>query len=785
MKKLKTLGLALVMIIMAFSGLMFSACGASNLKGIRIKQDSVQTVVEWNSTINYDDIVVYGIYDDETEKEIDADKWQVTQKIDTKVVGTQTLIIEYGKYQDSIQVEVVEPTELVVASIEIDKTSIESSAVVGEDFDTSGLIIKVTYENGFKKNITNGFTITKNVSTEQAGEQTLQVSYQGKTDEVTVVVKNSYQIRGFTDPQFVVEYNTNKQAKNTFTSTDSTGTKGFEITNISYKVGDDNEFIYSPILSVKTAKGSYEDWTEYKASISVYLFVDGEYTLLDSNLEEYVTFDDTLHTFNFTDKAVGNKFQIKMLPFGMTDEEKAIITERVFEFEVVDGWNAYSAKDISLIDNMNEKGKWTEYKTANNIDVNLNVSSIILHDNITLKDSDLPASQFLGSDEVKESDSDYDLALGSLKDSHSTDYGFIYYRKIADGETFTFEGNYFRLSAENLSKIVRQEVDGVRKPTTAGQAITIHTSLFGFAGDISSAVKGQGYFRNVHLMGNTQKSDDVLMSGGVMAIKLRNTSFTFENILSQRWFISFMLEGSNEYSDNCVHKFDKVNAFDAYNTLLYVWGARDVRINDSHFIGAGGPVMICDHVRNNQTTGEGGYITNVKTSNSVLESFVAGSEGWFATYEGAGALVGSIKAMNALVTPYGNTLCDKSGQKINLIAVYKSGSAEGLTSSKIRGSFADTKETYVNGLDLSDAGIEATKNQIIKQLASQGKTQEEIAQTLAKMAILQTFNGAVGVPGTDGWLSAPDQAKFAQADGYMNVYLFNGMAAVLGMTKNA
>lgn len=782
MKKFKTIGFALAMIVIAFSGIIFSACG-SNLEKIRIKQVSVQQVVEWNSTFDYDSIVVLGVYSNKTEKEIK--KWHVKQPINTQVVGTQTLVIEYEKYQDSIQVQVVEPTELVVSSIEIDKTSIESSAVVGEEFDVSGLNIKVTYENGYQKRLTTGFTITKEVSTDVAGEQTLQVSYQGKTDEVTIMVKNSYQVRGFSDPQFVVDYNANKTLKNGFTSTESTGTKGFEVVNSCYKVGNDNNFIYSPILAVKTAKGDYEDWTEYKASIDVYILDNGEYTLLDSNVEEYVTFDDTLHTFKFTDKALGNKFQIKMLPFGMTDEEKAFITARTFEFEVVDGWNAYSAKDISLVDNVNEEGKWTEYKTNNGIDLSLKVNSIILHDNITLKDSDFPASQFLGTDEVKPGDADYSLALGSLKDSNSTKEGFIYYRNIADGETFTFEGNYFRLSAENISKIVRQEVSGKRRVTPAGQAITIHTSLFGFAGDIGSAVKGQGYFRNVHLMGNTQKSDDVLMSGGVMAIKLRNTSFTFENLLSQRWFISFMLEGSSEYSDGCVHKFDKVNAFDAYNTLLYVWGARDVRINASHFIGAGGPVMICDHVENNQTTGEGGFITNVKTTNSVLESFVAGSEGWFATYQGAGALASSIKAMNALVTPYGNTLCDKPNQKINLIAVYKSGSVEGLTTSKIRGSFTDTKETYTNGLDLSDAGIEATKNQIIQQFAAGGMSPEQIAKTLEQMAILQTFNGAVGVPGTDGWLSAPDQTKFAQADGYMNVYLFNGMAAVLGMTKMA
>ena len=343
------------------------------------------------------------------------------------------------------------------------------------------------------------------------------------------------------------------------------------------------------------------------------------------------------------------------------------------------------------------------------------------------------------------------------------------------------------LSAQNLSLIVTKEVDGVLKILKKDEALTVHTTLFAFCGDRSNP-EGESancHLNNISLYGNTKKSEDATLSGGVIFVKSWGLNFTAYNNLSQCWFISYFFEGPSEYDDKMVNTLNHVNAFDAYNTLLYVWGTRDVRIQNSTFIGAGGPVMICDHVSNNQTTGEGGYITNVKTTNSILESYVAGTEGWFNTYSGSGAIVQGIKAMNELVTSSGNTLCDKSGQKINLIAVYKSGSAEGLTQSKIRGSFTDTDEKYTNGLDLSNAGVEATKNQIIAQLAASGMDQAQIEATLAQMAILQTYNGAVGVPGTDGWLSAPDSATFAAAEGYMNVYLFNGMAAVLGLEKAA
>ena len=86
--------------------------------------------------------------------------------------------------------------------------------------------------------------------------------------------------------------------------------------------------------------------------------------------------------------------------------------------------------------------------------------------------------------------------------------------------------------------------------------------------------------------------------------------------------------------------------------------------------------MICDHVGNNATTAEGGIISQVTTKNSVLESYVAGTEGWFNAYAGASDLAAMIKALDHLFNQYGVTILDASAQKLNLVAVYKSSSAE-------------------------------------------------------------------------------------------------------------
>ena len=607
--------------------------------------------------------------------------------IDTTVLGKQTLTISYTNNGKTIRAEEEVNVYDVLTSIVI-KSGVADTVYVGGTLDISGLVLTLNYRSGATLDITQGFNVT-NISTEQEGDQTLIVEYQTlQTEKVVKVIKN-YTIIGYNDPTFVTTYKTNSTTQNTYTATGSTGIKGFTDLNNEYIVGDDNAFVYQPIMQVKNADNTTAELTEFKASIKVYIYnlENSSYEILEENVENYVQIDDTIHTFQFTASAVGKKFKIEVLPYSVSEAEKDKVEASVFEFRVIDGWNAYSAKDLSLIDNQNASGKWTEYKTANNIDLNAQINAIILHNNISITDADLPAVHFLTEAEVATTDADYPRAIGSLKDSTKQDLGYIYKRVLSSGQTFTIEGNYFTLSAQDISLIVRQEKSGVLTIVGEGEALTTHTSLFGFFGSSANAEMSSYVLNNLALFGNTKKTEEVALSGGVMFAKANETNFTAYNNLSQCWFISYMFEGATTYGDNVVNTLNKVNCFDSYNTIMYLWGARQVNIQDSILIGAGGPVMICDHVENNETTGAGGYISNVKVTNSKLESFVAGSEGWFATYEGSSALASQIKAFSPLFEAMGKTLCDATGSKINLVAVYKSGSAEGLTTSTIRGSF--------------------------------------------------------------------------------------------------
>lgn len=104
-------------------------------------------------------------------------------------------------------------------------------------------------------------------------------------------------------------------------------------------------------------------------------------------------------------------------------------------------------------------------------------------------------------------------------------------------------------------------------------------------------------------------------------------------------------------------------------------------------IGAGGPVIVQDHVR--PLEADGGKVAHTKIINSKLESYVVGTEGWF-TIVKASAIVPQIKALDALFTPFNKSFLkansDNTLTYMNLICINKSGSAEGITAEKIKGS---------------------------------------------------------------------------------------------------
>ena len=848
-----------------------------------------------NTTINVN-------YSTNESATLDYSTQMTVSGLDVTTAGEQTVTLSYAGKTKQTTVDVIGiKTGAGIESIKY-VSGLPNEINQGTNLNYSNLVISVLYDDAAdvddctSKNLAYNaayMNVAFEANAAEVGLHSLTISLKlNATDfvetefvyEVLAVVEQD-EILGFEDPAFVTAYNNVKL--NTFDTTGSNGVKGFAVAgdpvNNPYLVGSQNAWFYKPIAHAEAD----EPLATYATNVEVYM--DGSTTpLTKEQLLEY--FDDTdwyaTQMYDFSEDANGHTFRIVVRPYGQVDDD--LVSS--FTFDVIDAYNVYNARDLSVFDNTNDDSKWTTLKQQWGIALNTDVHSIVLQDNVSITRDVVPDGFFWTRDELTAlnlDENDINAMVGSFKDNDSNNYGYIYKRiqnPNADDKPFRFEGNYFTISAQNLPLIKR---DDGGKSVLDGNPITVHSTVFGFyGGDQALETTTKYEINNVEFFGNAQKSEDVRQSGGIICFKKKDCDMTVNNVFSQCWFISlFQREGRDaadpETGDALSERFkftlNKVNAYDANNTLIYNWGGK-IYINDSHLIGAGGPVMICDQTSHGNTPETTGTISNVIVNNSVLESWVAGTENWFVGYD-ATELAGQMKALDQLLAGIGQMtsqlhqenaqipVVNKTfvkGEKINLIAVYKSGSEAGLTTVNIRGKFSDVttdgngNPIFTNGLDLpmlteiidrvtdyqlpyyvqdyllsqgannmdeyvtAVAGVpydqltDEQYNAIADAVTANVRTtlREGVASNfegfpINQAIVLETFNSAMVIP--SGVFSSENPADFFafpdvsdlsnsvtmgtllnllnstpnNGKGYLNVYIFNGMGAVLSLENRS
>ena len=460
---------------------------------------TLPTVVAMNSTWSTDSIVVKARMTNGDLVTVNHSNLTFTS-INTSSATDQTLIVTYNQ-NTNISVNATIKVYGNITSVEIIDSSVANSIVFGDSLDLSNLQLKVNYENNHSEIVTSDFTT--NFNDDEIGESYLYATYKGHQASKLITIEKNYTLLSFDAPltiQGANGYSSNSNLKNTFNSTGSTGTVGFEITGNQYVVGDANQFIFSPTMSVVYNDLSTDVINDYKSNIKVYMYNDGnsQFELLENNINTYVEIDNENHTVDFTEAARNKIFKISVLPYYITESELETIEACEFEFKVIEGYNVYNAKQLSVIDNLNVNEKWTDFKTLNNIPLDINVNTVVLHNNITITDNDIPSVHFWTAEEVKGA-TDAERVVNSLKDSTDGDIGYIYRRSLTSGHNFTIEGNYFTLSAQEISLIVREQGASVSKE---GEAITSHTSLIKVESDNSTS---QFNLNNIQLFGNANK----------------------------------------------------------------------------------------------------------------------------------------------------------------------------------------------------------------------------------------------------------------------------------------
>ena len=536
-----------------------------------------------------------------------------------------------------------EPTKL-----EIVATSVANPTLVNQPHDLSGLKVVVTYDNGDKKTVNknNDMTITP-INVNQLGEQTLTVKYLGLTATLKVVVETEgdfYSILGFDKPKFQTDW-----AFARLLHTDNPATADFDETELnfvdrtqSYKVGDENPFIYLPIITALNDEGDDIEVGAYTSKVTVELKEGSTYTKLEgAALEAVVEVDNTKSSFDFKQAAVGKTYRITVEPANNPNE----VPELSIEVEVVDGFNVHNIAELSAMDN-NPRAvdDWAEYKAAHGITQTAQ-DGIVLHGNLEVTANDIPKSYTYN----------YNANGDNLDGATAENNGTLKYKQTIycrDAQTpFTVYGNYFTIDTHKIPYSVDYP-DGEFG----------HTYIFGFGGDdheCPGTKQAACRVESIYMIGNSNKDDSTQLRGGNNGIISSSENLVINNMVSRAFLTHFSTVDSVAASySNAIYNYDvkttiqNSHMYDSYSMMGFAWGDVEVEINDCTFKRAGGPTIMATQVveRHEVTEGEGDdavtreEIDNIRApkvtvNGGTTQSYLAGTEGWFDLTPGAGTAV--------------------------------------------------------------------------------------------------------------------------------------------------
>jgi hypothetical protein len=510
------------------------------------------------------------------------------------------------------------------------------------------------------------------LDTSTLGESEITITYLTESVVWTYTVVEYDEIDNISAPDFVTTYLANIEAKDVANKRNE-----FMDREQGYFVGDDNPFKFFPNIYAYDGDGIEMEVTAYH-SVSVVEEKRGtEWVILTgAELDGVVTIDDFASTYDFSEEAIGNTYRLTVRPFG---DEYAVNPKfsTSFEFNVADGYNVYKQDDLSHFNNVGTN--WDAYRTSKGI-TPVAINGLFLHGDIEIERSKLPDSFFYmeGDSDINSGDGDYERALGSLRDNVD-----IYHHDVAPGEAFVFNGNYFSIDYSTLPVVARESG---RIDADVGLVIS-HATLIKAGYAQTGEDLGDYTMRNLRVIGNANRTEAGAKSGGAIFTKLLSVDSHLYNLIGTQCFTFILTELSGP---NAI--IEKTRGYDSFSSMLYNWGTDNLQIIDSEFIGAGGPIVIADHV-GPEEDGTGGNPSHTTFTNTVAESIVTGNENWFRLVHADAALPEIYNVGELLLPNYGTNSITKliniNGTDVphfNLIGVVKDGGASEPSSTKISGS---------------------------------------------------------------------------------------------------
>ena len=615
--------------------------------------------------------------------------------------------------------------------------TIETTIVKGETLDTSNAVAIVAYSDDKIVEVPSKDLKFGTIDTNVVGTHDLKITYSGYEFIVKIKV-----VATEADVTVITMFFSQLQADFLNNSSDQKTNEQEEFTNpVDYiYVGDDNLLDFRINASGKDREGNLiHNLQQVRTNIQIEKIsgTDNKLYLVLTNdqINDIAVIDNLNNTIDFKESAVGNDYRITVTAINVDptiyDEDNPASFS--IEVKVVDGYNVYNAKDLSLLDNTNTDNAWQPLKEEWGL-ANINPANLILQSTIVVErenDIDgklLPDKNFYSQEEVDKLTSDVKNStnqeiVGSLKDTDASKEG-LYVRNILDNEEFKIYGNYFDIDCSNLPPVVIDADDNgiwvADETIPTNSYITTHTPIFRFNGGKlnkgnrveAGATKGGNstgniVIQDIYFKGNGRRTSDPISSGGAILMKARACNFEANNIIERDFFIGYYTEYGYSVNDerdfdeitdiaekelknngnperNNTFRFINCKAYNNYNTGAYIWGSPNVYLEGCEFIGFGGPAIITDHAtgdsdnwRNNynKSTGEGGYPSNIDIVACNIQSLVNGDEGWFITYQ-VKEQIATITAADKAYNQFNKTFLTNNGEAsgfMNMIIVHKYG----------------------------------------------------------------------------------------------------------------
>lgn len=567
-----------------------------------------------------------------------------------------------------------QPTgSLQLNSFTVDRTSVKTNYLVGEEIDFSGIKAIARYSDETLDKIYTYAELTITYAddiTATEGEKEVVVSFDdphlNKKQETTVTITVTKEIIvDPNEPLLAVQFE-KPSSLTQFDSANSTagqkqyGESGFygqfAVGNKTYVIGNENEFKLNPQFAVISEDGdTVLDLDEFYSVVDIYLEKNGEFVALtktegENNTVTYADGETLIATVNtykgiyqFSADAAGKKVKISVLPSEEYYTATTPFNPVVLEANVIKAYNVYEAWHLSVIDNYNSD--WADIKAEHGL-LEVSVSGIVFQNNIKITANDIPQSFLYTTDEevVYTNSNDGSTVTLPVGTKFIKDEIDIYEHFGTD--PFVIEGNFFLLDTSEFPRVASPAVfgpDEEKDYKTDFSNVTLfkfrsQASLDEFTASPHPETSLKCTISNLSLIGNAKRdylidaNENLASAGGLIFCKSSfSATVTMDNVIGNSYFITYF----PEYG---IMNVSNSKCFDTYQNGAFVWGTATLSVENSYIEGCGGPVIIAQSVLN-----DNGHPT-VITNNSLIKTDVEGTEIWF-TAVGANTIVGQIKSL--------------------------------------------------------------------------------------------------------------------------------------------